>query len=93
MNKKKHDCSVTLVIQFSDILLMSSSCFKYTDRYKISLDEIDMKITGTSHGIRVTWKTPDKSKDPSCYSSELQYKNQCVKNWTVGHHWTPGDTM
>ncbi|KAA0715608.1 hypothetical protein E1301_Tti008447 [Triplophysa tibetana] len=61
---------------------MSSPCFKYTDPTKFSLEEIDMKIDGTSHGITVTWKTPVKNKNPRCYTSELQYKNQCVKNWT-----------
>ncbi|XP_057192105.1 cytokine receptor-like factor 2 isoform X2 [Triplophysa rosa] len=52
------------------------------DLYKFSVEEIDMKISCTSHGIRVTWKTEDKNKEPRCYISELQYKNQCVKNWT-----------
>lgn len=68
---------------------MCCSCLKYTDPYEFSLEEIDMKINATSHGFKVTWKAPGKSMDPRCYKSELQYKNQCVKNWMVCHHWTP----
>ncbi|XP_056611320.1 cytokine receptor-like factor 2 isoform X2 [Triplophysa dalaica] len=51
------------------------------DPYKFSLEEIDMKINGTSNGITVTWKTPVTKQESRCYTSELQYKNQCVKTW------------
>ncbi|XP_051566905.1 uncharacterized protein LOC127448436 isoform X1 [Myxocyprinus asiaticus] len=51
------------------------------DLYKIDLDKTDMKISNTSHDITVTWRTPDKTTDPTCYTSELQCKSQCVKDW------------
>ncbi|XP_051997801.1 cytokine receptor common subunit gamma-like [Xyrauchen texanus] len=54
------------------------------DLYKIDMDKIDMKISNTSHVISVTWKPPNNKSDPRCYTSEVQCKSQCVKDWERG---------
>lgn len=49
----------------------------------IDPDQIVFKINNTSHGVILTWRTPNNNSDPSCYSTELQYKSQCFKDWKV----------
>ncbi|XP_065107462.1 cytokine receptor-like factor 2 isoform X2 [Paramisgurnus dabryanus] len=48
---------------------------------EIDPKEIDLKIDA-SHGITIKWRTP-KDWDVMCYKSEVQYRNQCGKNWTI----------
>ncbi|XP_016322830.1 cytokine receptor common subunit gamma-like [Sinocyclocheilus anshuiensis] len=52
----------------------------------IAPDQIVFNISNTLHGITATWRTPDNNNkiSPSCYEAEVQYKNQCVKDWKGG---------
>ncbi|KAK7169311.1 hypothetical protein R3I93_005323 [Phoxinus phoxinus] len=50
----------------------------------INPDQIVFKISSTSHGITLTWSTPPPKKSPKCYSTEVQYKSQCVNDWKRG---------
>ncbi|XP_051762972.1 cytokine receptor-like factor 2 [Ctenopharyngodon idella] len=47
----------------------------------IDPDQIVFNISNTSHGITMTWRVPNNKIEPICYSTEVQYKSQCVKDW------------
>lgn len=47
----------------------------------IDADQIFFNISNTSHGITLTWRVPNN--ELTCYSTEVQYKSQCVKDWEV----------
>nr|XP_055071827.1 cytokine receptor-like factor 2 isoform X1 [Misgurnus anguillicaudatus] len=65
----------------SDYSETSSDDFTEIVLNEIDPKEMDLKID-TSHGITIKWRTP-KDWDAFCYKSEVQYKNQCGKNWTT----------
>ncbi|XDV30231.1 hypothetical protein PO909_033195 [Leuciscus waleckii] len=50
---------------------------------EINPDQIVFKISNTSHGINVTWRIPNPGTNPNCYSTEVQYKSQCVNDWKI----------
>ncbi|XP_048049412.1 cytokine receptor-like factor 2 [Megalobrama amblycephala] len=44
-------------------------------------DQIVFNISNTSHGITLTWRVPNNKITLTCYSTEVQYKSQCVNDW------------
>ncbi|KAG9271107.1 cytokine receptor common subunit gamma-like [Astyanax mexicanus] len=64
------------------VLLVLSGVFCFRARVESSsVGSINMKITNTSSTINVTWEPPDKSKNPLCYRSNLQYRSHCDSSW------------
>ncbi|TRY66224.1 hypothetical protein DNTS_006064, partial [Danionella cerebrum] len=52
---------------------------------EIDPDQIGFSISNSSNEAVVTWTIPQaNTTDPRCYSTEVQYKIQCVEDWKYG---------